>query len=107
VALKHDAGPPAGKPHQFRLTAAVREPLVHERVAELVWMQVRDTDLLTASPQHDHDASLGQAALEAKPQPRERRVLVAGAHAEGGVVGLRGLEPRTSSLSDPRRITPM
>jgi hypothetical protein len=56
VALKHGAGPPAGKPHQVRLTAAIREPLVRERVTEQVWMEIRDTDLLAASPQHDHDA---------------------------------------------------
>jgi Transposase DDE domain len=83
VALKHDAGPPTGKPHQVRLAAAVLEPLVRERVAELVWMEVGDTDLLAASPQHDrlplaaavtaanvNDTSMFQAVVDDLPPVR-------------------------------------
>ena len=39
VALEHRAGLPAGQAHQVRLTTALGEPLMSERVAELVWVQ--------------------------------------------------------------------
>ena len=39
VALEHRAGLPAGQAHQVRLATALGEPLVSERVAELVWVQ--------------------------------------------------------------------
>jgi hypothetical protein len=39
IALKHRAGLPAGQAHQVRLATALGEPLVGERVAELVRVQ--------------------------------------------------------------------
>jgi hypothetical protein len=52
VALEHGAGLPPGDTHQIRLGATLGQPLVGERVAELV--RVERWHLRTPAGQHHH-----------------------------------------------------
>jgi hypothetical protein len=69
VALQHRAGLPAGQAHQVGLPTALGQPLMGEGVPQLVGVQARQASLLTAAPQHLHQAPSGQPALQPKPQP--------------------------------------
>jgi hypothetical protein len=101
IALEHQAGLPASQPYQIRLTAAIGQPLMREGVAELVRMQIRETNLPAAAPQHEHDAPCGQPALEAKPQPGQCCVLVPGADVEVAVECLGGPAVERQQAFDP------
>ena len=91
VALQHGAGLPAGQAHQVGLPAAFGQPLVREGVAQLVWVQAGQASLLAAASQHLHQAPSGQPAVQPKPQPGQRGVLVASPGAKVAVQGGAGL----------------
>src|SRR6266545_3560236 len=91
VAAEHLAGPPAGQPHQIGFAAALGEPGVRERVAELVRVQPRQACLCAAAAQKLLDAPASQPAALAKPEPGKMGVLVAGADAEVAVPRHGGL----------------
>ena len=56
-----------------------------EGVPELVRVQPGEACLRAATPQHLHQPPLGQAALQAQPQPRQLGILVTGAGAQVAV----------------------
>jgi hypothetical protein len=101
VALLHQADFQPASRIKSRLAAAIGQPLMGKGVAKLVRMQIRKADLPTPAPQHLHDAPRGQPALETKPQPRQRRVLVPAADPEVAIQRLGGPAAERQQAFDP------
>jgi hypothetical protein len=68
-------------------------------VAQLVRVQAGQSSLLAAAPQHLHQAPSGQPALQPKPQPGERGVLVASPGAKVAVQAAGLLAKRQRALA--------
>lgn len=62
IPLKHLPASPAGEPHQVALGAALSEPLVRERVTELVGVKVIEAGLLRPAARHLTDPARCQRA---------------------------------------------
>src|ERR1700688_646361 len=58
---------------------AVAQPLMGERMTELMRVQVRDAGSLRSSIEHDADTGLAEAAVRAEPEVGEMVVLVTSA----------------------------
>jgi hypothetical protein len=90
VALKHDAGLPAGDPHKVALGTTLGEPLMSEGMAQLVGVQSREARSGATTAQHHHQPLISESALLPQPQPRQGGMLVADASAQVAVQRLAG-----------------
>ena len=91
VALEHRARSPAGQSHQICLAAALCQPLVSERVAELMRMQARKPGFPAAALEHPYQAPLCQPPAETDPEPGQVGMLVTIADTQVAVQRQRGL----------------
>ena len=98
VAVDHRPGAPTGQAHQVAFLAAFGEPLVRERVAKLVWMNLRDAGGDAPLLDDLRDTGAGDLAAGAEPQVR------ASSHADAWRVrGCSGRVPGRSSRRTGRR----
>jgi hypothetical protein len=91
VPVHHGTGLPAGQAHEVTLGTAGGQPRGRERVPKLVRMQPRQAD--RGAPLRDdlEHTRGGHGAVAADPQVRQRRVRVAGPHAQVAVERQRRL----------------
>ena len=109
VALQHRAGPPPGQAHQVGLSPTLGEPLMGERVTELVRMQIGQAGLAATTPQHLHQPPGRQPTKEPRATttgaPRPCGGLAPGASGPARppsmrVIGLTSISPSSSSQRD-------
>ena len=72
VAGEHRSRLPAGEAHQVTLGTAAGQPVMRERVPELVRVKLGKPDLATPVLDHLVDAARRESTLLAEPQPRDR-----------------------------------
>lgn len=105
VASEHAARLPAGEAHQVTFGAAAGEPVMGERVPELVRVKLGEPDL--GAPVIDHLVSTArcESALCAQPEPwvRRARMRCAGSDVPVNVacgLGPDGEDHLTAALGD-------
>jgi hypothetical protein len=91
VAIDHLARPPAGQTHQVALVAAGRQPGVGKGVAELMWVQARESGRSATSRDHLEQPRRRHGPSPAKPEVGQVCEWVAGPHAQIAVQGKGGL----------------
>ena len=69
VPLQHRAALPAADPHQVALSPALVQPVMRERMPELLGMYVAEVRLVRAAPDHLGDARIEQPPLSTEPKP--------------------------------------
>ena len=112
VAGEHFPTPPASKPHEVLLLAALSKPAVGECVAEHMRMQVIDTCLFGSSSEHLVDAVVLENATASEPKMDAARKAMLPTLSEGkqsGEVdhaawgGIHGLAVRASRMASMGR----
>ena len=99
VASKHCPRLPAGEAHQVTLRSAAGQPVMRERVPELMRMKLGKPDLVTPILDHLVDAARRESALLAEPEPRVGRVWVRRAGSDVPINVARGLGPVGRTIS--------
>jgi hypothetical protein len=99
VAGEHGARLPAGEAHQIALRAAAGQPIMRERVPELMRMKIGKADLGTSVLDHLVDAARRDSALLAEPAPRVGSVRMSRAGADIPVNVRAALVPMGRTIS--------